>query len=59
MTLSSHLLTADQRQRKLLDNSSQNLDDRIDMLCSQLKEAKFIAEESDKKYEEVGNVVAL
>ena len=24
------------------------------MLCSQLKEAKFIAEESDKKYEEVG-----
>ena len=50
----THIL---ERQRKLLDNSSQILEDRIDVLCSQLKEAKFIAEESDKKYEEVGNSV--
>lgn len=41
------------RERKLLESRSLADDERIDTLETQLKEAKFIAEDADRKYDEV------
>lgn len=39
--------------RKILENRSLADEERLDALESQLKEARFLAEEADKKYDEV------
>ena len=41
------------RGRKVLESRSVADDERIDQLENQLKEAKYIAEEADRKYDEV------
>lgn len=41
------------RQRKILENRSLQDEERMDALENQLKEARFLAEDSDKKYDEV------
>ncbi len=41
------------RIRKTLENRTNMEDDRISLLETQLSQARLIAEESDKKYEEV------
>lgn len=40
-------------QRKILENRSLTDEERMDALENQLKEARFLAEEADKKYDEV------
>lgn len=47
VTLSSH------RGRKVLESRSLADDERIDQLEAQLKEAKYIAEDAERKYDEV------
>jgi tropomyosin-1 len=42
-----------ERQRKVLENRSLADEERMDALENQLKEARFLAEEADKKYDEV------
>lgn len=44
-----------QRIRKALENRTNMEDDRVAILEAQLSQAKLIAEEADKKYEEVDN----
>lgn len=39
--------------RKVLENRSLTDEERMDALENQLKEARFLAEEADKKYDEV------
>lgn len=39
--------------RKILENRSLADEERMDALENQLKEARFMAEEADKKYDEV------
>jgi len=41
------------RARKVLESRSLADDERIDTLEQQLKEAKYIAEDADRKYDEV------
>ena len=41
------------RGRKVLESRSLADDERIDALEEQLKEAKYIAEDADRKYDEV------
>jgi tropomyosin-1 len=41
------------RGRKVLESRSFADDERIDALEAQLKEAKYIAEDTDRKYDEV------
>ena len=41
------------RIRKALENKNNMEDDRVAILEAQLAQAKLIAEEADKKYEEV------
>ena len=41
------------RGRKVLESRSLADDERIDQLENQLKEAKYIAEDADRKYDEV------
>jgi tropomyosin-1 len=41
------------RIRKALENKNNMEDDRVGILEAQLAQAKLIAEEADKKYEEV------
>ncbi len=41
------------RIRKALDNRTNMEDDRVAILEAQLSQAKLIAEEADRKYEEV------
>lgn len=41
------------RIRKALENRTNMEDDRVAILEAQLSQAKLIAEEADKKYEEV------
>lgn len=43
--------------RKVLENRSLADEERMDALENQLKEARFLAEEADKKYDEVLNHV--
>jgi hypothetical protein len=48
------LLSASLRGRKALESRSLADDERIEFLEAQLKEAKFITEDADHKYDEVG-----
>lgn len=45
------------RIRKALENKTNMEDDRVAILETQLSQAKLIAEEADKKYEEVRTLV--
>lgn len=45
------------RARKVLENRSLADEERMDALENQLKEARFLAEEADKKYDEVNDPV--
>jgi len=47
------------RDRKALESRSLVDDERITFLETQLKEAKYTAEDADRKYEEVSLVVAV
>lgn len=47
--------TPHHRIRKALENRTNMEDDRVGILEAQLAQAKLIAEEADKKYEEVAN----
>jgi len=47
------------RMRKVLDNRAIEQTERIDLLESQLKEARFLAEEADRKYDEVAKKLAV
>lgn len=47
------LLISLSSQRKILENRSLADEERMDALENQLKEARFLAEEADKKYDEV------
>merc|ERR1712200_403206 len=49
----SHAADESERIRKALENKSNMEDDRVAILEAQLAQAKLIAEEADKKYEEV------
>lgn len=49
----SFLSFATNRIRKALENRTNMEDDRVSLLEQQLAQAKLIAEEADKKYEEV------
>ncbi len=42
--------------RKVLENRAISDEERMDSLESQLKEARFLAEEADRKYDEVFNL---
>jgi len=44
--------------RKVLENRSLSDEERMEALENQLKEARFLAEEADRKYDEVKDVVA-
>lgn len=48
-----YLLLTQIRIRKALENRTNMEDDRVAILEQQLTQAKLIAEEADKKYEEV------
>ncbi|KAL1140017.1 hypothetical protein AAG570_006994 [Ranatra chinensis] len=48
-----------ERQRKVLENRSLADEERMDALENQLKEARFCAEEADKKYDEVARKLAM
>ncbi|XP_043207012.1 tropomyosin-like isoform X1 [Amphibalanus amphitrite] len=45
--------------RKVLENCSLSDEERMDALESQLKETRFLAEEADRKYDEVARKVVL
>ena len=45
--------------RKVLENRSLADEERMDALENQLKEARFMAEEADKKYDEVIDCLPL
>ena len=45
------------RQRKVLDNLNMNNEDKVAKLELNLAEAQMIAEDSDKKYDEVGKLM--
>lgn len=45
--------------RKVLENRSLTDEERMDALENQLKEARFLAEEADKKYDEVLSRIRL
>ena len=42
--------------RKVLENRSLSDEERMEALENQLKEARFLAEEADRKYDEVNDV---
>ncbi|XP_071449970.1 uncharacterized protein [Hetaerina americana] len=48
-----------ERMRKVLENRSLADEERMDALENQLKEARFLAEEADKKYDEVARKLAM
>ncbi|XP_006617899.1 tropomyosin alpha-3 chain isoform X11 [Apis dorsata] len=48
-----------ERARKILENRSLADEERMDALENQLKEARFLAEEADKKYDEVARKLAM
>ena len=45
--------------RKVLENRSLSDEERMDALENQLKEARFLAEEADRKYDEVMVVACM
>ncbi|XP_064551474.1 adventurous-gliding motility protein Z isoform X5 [Drosophila montana] len=48
-----------ERARKILENRALADEERMDALENQLKEARFLAEEADKKYDEVARKLAM
>nr|XP_040230147.2 uncharacterized protein LOC120953866 isoform X4 [Anopheles coluzzii] len=48
-----------ERARKVLENRALADEERMDALENQLKEARFMAEEADKKYDEVARKLAM
>ncbi|CRK92131.1 CLUMA_CG005729, isoform G [Clunio marinus] len=48
-----------ERARKVLENRALADEERMDALENQLKEARFLAEEADKKYDEVARKLAM
>jgi len=55
----THAADESERIRKALENRSNMEDDRVSILEAQLAQAKLIAEESDKKYEEVARKLVM
>ena len=55
----SHAADESERIRKALENKNDMEDDRVAILEVQLAQAKLIAEEADKKYEEVARKLAM
>ena len=55
----SHAADESERIRKALENKNDMEDDRVAILEAQLAQAKLIAEEADKKYEEVARKLAM
>lgn len=47
------IMSSSTRNRKVLENLNNASEERTDVLEKQLTEAKLIAEEADKKYDEV------
>jgi len=45
--------------RKVLENRAISDEERMDALESQLKEARFLAEEADRKYDEANSLLLL
>ena len=45
--------------RKVLENRSLSDEERMDSLENQLKEARFLAEEADRKYDEASQLYPL
>lgn len=45
--------------RKVLENRSLSDEERMDALENQLKEARFLAEEADRKYDEVKELAGM
>lgn len=45
--------------RKVLENRSLSDEERMDALENQLKEARFLAEEADRKYDEASETILL
>lgn len=50
-------MSSSRRNRKVLENLNNASEERTDVLEKQLTEAKLIAEEADKKYDEVKHMV--
>ncbi|XP_021953001.1 tropomyosin isoform X4 [Folsomia candida] len=48
-----------ERMRKVLENRAITDEERMDALESQLKEARFMAEDADRKYDEVARKLAM
>merc|ERR1712071_359565 len=55
----SHSADESERIRKALENRTNMEDDRVAILEAQLAQAKLIAEEADKKYEEVARKLVM
>merc|ERR1712008_551355 len=55
----SHASDESERIRKVLENKSNTEEDRVAIVEQQLAQAKLIAEEADKKYEEVARKLAM
>merc|ERR1712243_293173 len=55
----SHAADESVRMRKVLENRSLSDEERMEALENQLKEARFLAEEADRKYDEVARKLAM
>merc|ERR1712152_90463 len=55
----SHAADESERMRKVLENRSLSDEERMEALENQLKEARFLAEEADRKYDEVARKLAM
>ncbi|KAA0196589.1 hypothetical protein HAZT_HAZT008251 [Hyalella azteca] len=53
------VIDAEKVMRKVLENRSLSDEERMDALENQLKEARFLAEEADRKYDEVARKLAM
>ncbi|KAG7158470.1 Tropomyosin-like 2 [Homarus americanus] len=58
-TLTRRLVPPPHSMRKVLENRSLSDEERMDALENQLKEARFLAEEADRKYDEVARKLAM
>lgn len=52
-------MSSSTRNRKVLENLNNASEERTDVLEKQLTEAKLIAEEADKKYDEAARKLAI
>merc|ERR1739846_125315 len=55
----SHAADESERIRKVLENRSLSDEERMEALENQLKDARFLAEEADRKYDEVARKLAM